>query len=102
MVALTRIAIAATAPRRFATAGKQIADLMFYSGRGAFTAPNDHGFLAARSTPQVDLASSAYRIGSLALTVDQRPAGRFLLLDCCYAASAYQAFQVAVLDVATR
>jgi uncharacterized caspase-like protein len=76
--------------------------LFYYVGHGAFEG-NDY-FLALRSTNTDLTAASSLRIRDLARAVLTNGSGmrRFLILDCCFAAAAYSAFQSPPLQVAVQ
>jgi hypothetical protein len=77
--------------------------IVFYTGHGAFSQPGDDYFLTLRATRQSNPTGSGYRVVALAHILKERArsARRFILLDCCFAAAAYKAFQAnSILDVA--
>lgn len=86
---------------RLATVGRRITDvIIYYTGHATFTHPDDEYVLVLRASRKQNLTTSTYRLVSLAVTLRTctRHARRFLILDCCFAASAYSAFQSGVLD----
>ncbi len=78
--------------------------VLIYIGHGGFIHSEDAYFLAIRSTREDGEGTSGFRISSLASTL-KRHAGhirRYLIIDACFAASAYAAFQSSPLEVARK
>jgi hypothetical protein len=78
-------------------------DLIFYYvGHGGFVGPDY--YLALHTTRAEREGISSLRMRDLArtLTDEARLLRRYLILDCCFAAAAYEEFQSAPADVATR
>jgi hypothetical protein len=75
--------------------------LIYYTGHGQFAKPSNDYVLALPYTRRKREGSTAYRVVNLATTIREnaRHARRFVLLDCCFAASAYHDFQSGTLDV---
>lgn len=75
--------------------------LLYYVGHGGFAA-GDSYFLAIRATRQSGELTSGLQIAALANTLLEGARGlrRFLVLDCCFSATAYTEFQAAPLEVA--
>jgi hypothetical protein len=79
--------------------------LLYYVGHGGFT---DDGraeyFLALYNTNDAHKASSGYLMRSLAQTIKNsaRYLRRYLILDCCFSAAAYEYLQGAPLDAAVQ
>jgi hypothetical protein len=78
--------------------------ILYYVGHGAFADPGSQYFLALRDTKENSGSLSGYPIHSLARTLKQNAAQlrRYLILDCCFSAAAYQAFQSGPLEVARQ
>ncbi len=77
-------------------AGKKPGDLLLYFvGHGGFVGRDSEYYLAVRCTSSENPDVSGIRIGSLArtLTNKARYLRRLIILDCCYAAAAFTAFQ---------
>jgi|GEM_PF-1197150 len=71
-------------------------DLLFYFvGHGGFVGRNSEYYLAVRCTSSANPAVSGIRMEPLATTITDRARylRRFIILDCCYAAAAFTAFQ---------
>jgi hypothetical protein len=71
-------------------------DLIFYYvGHGGFTPGDQEYFLALRTTTKDREGPSSLRMVDLAGTLAQgaRNLRRYLILDCCFASSAYEYFQ---------
>lgn len=84
--------------------GKSLLDvLVYYVGHGGFT--DDGGypeyFLTLLNTREEQKRSSGYLIRSLATTLKRFATHqrKYLILDCCFSAAAYEAFQSAPLQV---
>jgi PQQ-like domain/Caspase domain len=76
--------------------GKGPTDLLFYFvGHGGFVGRNSEYYLAVRCTSSANPAVSGIRIEPLATTITDRARylRRLIILDCCYAAAAFTAFQ---------
>ncbi len=78
--------------------------LFYYIGHGGFVDSNKDLFLAIKSTRVKNQEVSAVRIQSLAKTIKEgaRWLRRFIILDCCFAASAVSFFQSAGKDVVKK
>ena len=77
-------------------ADKAPRDLLFYFvGHGGFAGRNSEYYLAVRCTSSENPGVSGIRIESLATTLTDmaRYLRRFIILDCCYAAAAFNWFQ---------
>jgi putative nucleotidyltransferase with HDIG domain len=79
--------------RRSGSGTKDI--ILFYVGHGGFTAVNKEYFLAIAGTKEGLEGASAIRISDLSSVLrDHARWGRkYLILDCCFAASAFSQFQ---------
>lgn len=85
---------------RFLAAGETVSDvLVYYTGHGIL--PDNEFTLAFHTTEANRLRASSYRIVDLATTLKEhaRYTRRLLILDCCFAAAAYAAFQAPATDV---
>lgn len=73
----------------------QVTDLVFYyTGHGSFTRPDRSYFLATRQTRAKSEGSSSIRFVDLAGVLQRFvKVRRFIILDCCFAASAVHTFQ---------
>ena len=69
--------------------------LVYYVGHGAFSEDATQYYLAIKSTRGDNEPISSYGIKSLARTLNERArhVRKYLILDCCFAASAYASFQ---------
>jgi hypothetical protein len=69
--------------------------ILYYVGHGGFFPPHDQYFLALGCTKEGNESISGYPIHSLAVTLREAASWlrRYLILDCCFSAAAYQAFQ---------
>jgi hypothetical protein len=69
--------------------------LFFYVGHGGKLPPNQDYFLAVHATRENAEGSSGIRIVDLANSIKNHAGGlrQFLILDCCFAATAFKAFQ---------
>lgn len=69
--------------------------ILFYVGHGGFTPGDRQYFLAIRSTRTTREGPSSLRITDLANTLknDAATLKIYLILDCCFAGSAYKEFQ---------
>src|ERR671927_1338211 len=78
--------------------------IIYYVGHGGFFTPGDQYFLALRNTKEGSEIISGYPIYVLANQLKENATHlrRFLILDCCFAATAYQAFQSGPLEVAKQ
>ncbi len=77
-------------------AGHGPTDLLFYFvGHGGFVGRNSEYYLAVRCTSSANPAVSGIRMEPLATTITERARylRRLIILDCCYAAAAFTAFQ---------
>ena len=80
-------------------------DLVLFGSRRIRCPRRRLRFLVLKGTREANVGSSAYHITSLARTLRHRGvrrARRVIILDCCFAASAYSAFQSPILDVVTK
>jgi hypothetical protein len=76
--------------------------LVYYVGHGGFTEEGEY-FLAIRDTRSDCELLSSFPIKALAKTLKEHIwLRRYLILDCCFAAQAYSAFQSDPLPVACR
>jgi hypothetical protein len=68
--------------------------ILFYVGHAGFTPGDSRYFLAMRCTRSQKEGASSLRISDLANTLrnDARVLRRYLILDCCFAGSAYAEF----------
>ena len=76
--------------------GNNPRDLLFYFvGHGGFIGRNSEYYLAVRCTSSANPAVSGIRMEPLATTITNRARylRRLVILDCCYAAAAFTAFQ---------
>jgi hypothetical protein len=76
--------------------GSAARDLIFYYvGHGGFTGGDQEYFLALRTTTATREGPSSLRMVDLAGTLsnDARNLRKYLILDCCFSASAYKFFQ---------
>lgn len=78
--------------------------IVFYVGHGDFTPGDQKYFLAVRTTRQGSPGPSSIRMTDLASTLMQHAKNvrRYLILDCCFAAAAFQEFQGTGVGAATR
>ncbi|HEX3555070.1 MAG TPA: hypothetical protein VIA62_17745 [Thermoanaerobaculia bacterium] len=79
--------------------------IIYFIGHGGFTRPDDEFYLAIRSSRETNSRASSLQVKSLAHTIKEnaRRLRRIVILDCCFAASAYHAFQAeGPEEVATR
>jgi hypothetical protein len=78
--------------------------LLYYAGHGGFTAGDQEYFLALKTTRESREGPSSFRMVDLALTLkqDARDLRRFLILDCCFSASAFPFFQMSSAAEAIR
>lgn len=69
--------------------------IVIYVGHGDFINGKDEFILAIRKTRESNYATSSILISSLASTIKEkaRYLRRYIILDCCYAASAFKHFQ---------
>ncbi len=77
-------------------AGHGPTDLLFYFvGHGGFVGKNSEYYLAVRCTSSANPAVSGIRMEPLAATLTERARylRRLIILDCCYSAAAFSAFQ---------
>jgi hypothetical protein len=86
-----------TAQQQAVQTGAPMRDLIvYYIGHGGFTPGGEQAyFLALRSTEDENEGISSLRMTDLArtLTKKARDLRRFIILDCCFAESAYELFQ---------
>jgi uncharacterized caspase-like protein len=75
---------------------------LYYVGHGLFTMAERAYCLAVRSTNESNVGSSSIRATDLATVIKEnvRFLPRYLILDCCFAASVYGEFQSAPLSMA--
>jgi hypothetical protein len=75
--------------------------LIYYTGHGQFAKPGNAYVLALPYTRRKREGATAYHVLNLATTIREnaRYSRRIVLLDCCFAASAYTDFQSGALDV---
>lgn len=81
-----------------ATDGAKPSDLIiYYVGHGGFSRDGQNYFLAVKATNQTAEVASSIRISDLAGVIldNARFMRRYIILDCCFAAEAYRAFQSA-------
>jgi hypothetical protein len=78
--------------------------LVYYVGHGGFSTDGAEYFLAIRDTRDGNEYYTSYPIKALARTLKEqgRHLRRYLVLDSCFSAAAYEAFQSAPLEVARR
>ncbi len=78
--------------------------IIYYVGHGGFSEDGSQYFLALRDTRSRNKLMSSYAIKSLARTVKEhaRDIRKYLILDCCFAASAYAAFQAGPISIAVE
>ncbi len=78
--------------------------LVFYIGHGGFVDSNKEFFLAVRATREKNPGLSGIGIRFLAKTIKEsaRRLRQFIVLDCCFAASASSFFQSAGKDVVKK
>jgi hypothetical protein len=64
--------------------------IVYYTGHGGFTGPDQAYFLAGRRTKSGSEGASSIRYVDLAASIRRHAAGlrKYLILDCCFAASA--------------
>jgi hypothetical protein len=76
--------------------------LMYYVGHGLFTAMGQSYHLAVRRTDLENESVTSIRMTDLANVVKHNAAflRRYLILDCCYSATAYREFQSGPLQLA--
>jgi Caspase domain len=76
--------------------------ILYYVGHGAFV--GEDYLLAIQSTDADLMGASSLRIRDLSRAILRNTSGmrRYLVLDCCFAAAAYAAFQSAPLQVAIQ
>ena len=76
--------------------------LIYYVGHGLFTRGDQAYCLAVRSTDEIDEGATSIRASSLAGIIKENAAflRRFLILDCCFAASIHKEFQSGALTAA--
>jgi uncharacterized caspase-like protein len=69
--------------------------IFFYVGHGAFSSPGDEYFLAVRATRSPNRFQTGYSVAMLANTLKECATHlrRYLILDSCFSAAAYAAFQ---------
>lgn len=78
--------------------------LVYYVGHGGFSDNGSDYFLAIRDTRDGNEYYTSYAIKALARTLKEqtRHLRRYLVLDSCFSATAYEAFQSAPLEVARQ
>ncbi|GAB1724163.1 MAG: hypothetical protein NTNFB01_30590 [Nitrospira sp.] len=78
--------------------------IIYYVGHGGFSDDGSQYFLALRDTRSRNKLWSSYAIKALAKTLKEhaRDIRKYLILDCCFAASAYEAFQAGPISVAVQ
>jgi len=78
--------------------------LIYYVGHGLFTRGDAAYCLAVRCTNAIDEGATSIRAGQLAGIVMRNAPfmRRYLILDCCFAASIHKEFQSGELNAATR
>jgi serine phosphatase RsbU (regulator of sigma subunit) len=76
--------------------------LVYYVGHGGFTSTGQEYFLAVRSTKERNEGPSSIRISDLGHIIREnaRFLCQYLILDCCFSAQAYKAFQSGPGDAA--
>lgn len=86
----------------FATPARDL--IFYYVGHGDFTPAEQKYFLAIRTTRHGSPGPSSIRMTDLAATLMQyaKNLRRYLILDCCFAGSAFQEFQGTGVAAATR
>src|SRR5258705_6499833 len=74
--------------------------LIYYVGHGLFTRGDQAYCLAVRSTNEINEGASSIRSNDLASVIKEHGAflRRYLILDCCFAASIYKEFQSGPLN----
>ena len=78
--------------------------LFFYTGHGGFTSRGDEYLLTIRATRDTNRGATSIRVGDLAeeLNASARNLNKILILDCCFAGSAFREFQSTALTMAAR
>jgi uncharacterized caspase-like protein len=78
--------------------------LVYYVGHGGFFSPGDQYFLTLHGTAEGSEAITGYPMQSLAKTIRKNSSRvrRYVILDCCFSAAAYQAFQSGPLEAAKQ
>ena len=76
--------------------------IVYYVGHGGFTGPNSDYFLAVRATRAANPLLSGILVSGLAKTLNEkmRSQRKYVVLDACFSASAYQLFQSPPMEVA--
>ena len=76
--------------------------LIYYVGHGLFTRGDQAYCFAVRSTDEIDEGATSIRASNLAGIIKEKAAflRRFLILDCCFAASIHKEFQSGALTAA--
>lgn len=76
--------------------------ILYYVGHGGFGGPHREYYLAIRATRSGQEGISSIRMSDLAHVLNEHAVSlrRYLVLDCCFAASAYTEFQSGPLAVA--
>jgi len=85
-----------TSQERASAAQRPIRDLLvYYIGHGGFTSGEQAYFLALRCTETESEGVSSLRMSDLAATIKKRARDlrRYIVLDCCFAESAYDVLQ---------
>ncbi len=78
--------------------------ILYYVGHGGFFGGKSEFFLALQSTRDANPLVSSYTIKSLSYTLKEhaRDARKYLIFDCCYAASVFTEFQGEPQDLASQ
>jgi Caspase domain len=78
--------------------------LVYYVGHGAFSEDGSDYYLAIRDSRARNESFSSYQMKALAKTLNEqaRERRKYLILDCCFSATAYASFQSAPLEVARQ
>jgi hypothetical protein len=76
--------------------------LIYYVGHGLFTRGDQAYCLAVRSTNEINEGATSIRAGDLAGVIKENSASlrRYLIFDCCFAASLHKEFQSSPLSAA--
>ena len=76
--------------------------LIYYVGHGMFTRGDQAYCLAIRSTNEINEGATSIRATDLASVIKENAAflRRYLIFDCCFAASIYKEFQSGALSAA--
>ena len=78
--------------------------IVYYVGHGGFTRKDKKYYLATRTTRQEAEGASSIRMSDFATTLTEhaRELRRYLILDCCFAATAFIEFQSGIADATRR